>query len=216
MRFLTILSCAVLFSTLGLLWVLFYDQMSELAIPLFLIATGAVMVLLVRGFNLMSEIQASNSKDIKAMLRVHIILHIFPVAYLALKLFVNPQSIFEIIWLAPFIVFFYTGRRSWIALHESYHSKMYYIFIRGNTGMLFMLSILSVLSVLAVLIENPVQWNVATRALSFNSIIHFLIPDEFASRILTIYFTIHFILIGIAVIKIEQDVGNNCRSDESR
>jgi len=208
MKLLLSLSCVVLVFMTGLLIVQFYGLDSRFSELFYIGIVIAVVLLLMRGFILVSNIQETETFKVISMLRAHIVLHLFPIVYLWFQMFSNTQGVYGLIWIVPFIIFFYTGRRSWLALFKCYQSKMYYIFIRGNTGMIFTLSILSILSCLALLFEMPVTWEFVSQALSFKCHINFLLPINFFNRLLSIYFLIHFLLIGLAILKIDWDVSN--------
>lgn len=150
-----------------------------LVIPLSVIATGIAVVFLARAYFAVADIETS--WDVRMMIRVHIVLHIVPFAYLMARQLTAPSLMADMLWLAPLSGFFYTGRHTWRCLFKLYQAKLYYIFYRGNTGLLVMMP---VLITLGVLFRNA----------------------ELFSRVLGIYSTIHFLLIGLSVLKIENDI----------
>jgi hypothetical protein len=173
----------------GLLSLSYYCAPFALTAPLLAITTGATIVLLARAYILASEIEEARCGNLRFIMRMHIILHAVPFAYLMTKLFSRPAPFSELVWLAAFLCFFYTGKRSWTTLFNIYKSKMYYVFYRGNTGLLFMLPLLSALS---LFFEDVAE-------------------TSLVGRILMIYSVIHFLLIGVSVLKIANDVASTRR-----
>lgn len=200
------LSIVVFCGVLGLIGLAFESITSQWLVPLFLFTTCGILILLAKAYTLSFEIQSTRYEQDVWPLRAYIILHLLPIAYLAYQLLHSSYTLHQIIWLAPFIIFFFMGRRSWSALFRRYQSKLYYLFIKGNTGMLVMSTTLCFLSLLAGWLDEPLHWQFASPALSFQIMIHFVAPTRFIERLLGFYFAIHFLLIGVAIMQINQDI----------
>lgn len=148
-------------------------------IPLAALTAGLAVVFLARAYLTVAEVETS--LDVSKMIRAHIALHFVPFAYLTAVQLTVPSLIVNMFWLAPLGGFFYTGRHTWKNLNKLHPSKLYYIFYRGNTGMLM---IMPVLVIIGALFHNA----------------------EWFNNALSVYFTIHFLLIGVTVLKIEYDI----------
>ncbi len=148
------------------------------------IAVVATVILLTWGYALSSKINSPKRCLYKNCMRAYILLHLFPASYLGAQFFVKITPFWNYLYLAPVMLFFWTGRLSWRDLYERFGSMMYQIFYRGNTGMLISAPLLLGLSV--------------------------VYPDTFGSEIfrqlLIVYFTVHFLLTGVAVVKIDKDI----------
>ena len=168
----------------GYLLVRFLDGPTAFAQLLFGVATVAITILLVRVYALVSRFEsAGQGTTHQYRMRGHILLHLIPSIYLILQFFTPPSLLVNSLFLAPVILFFLTGRLTWRTLYEQFGSKMYLLFYKGNTGMIVGLTVL--LGV-GVLYDE-----------TFGSV--------FFCRALLGYFTIHLLLIGVAVMKIEKD-----------
>lgn len=117
--------------------------------------------------------------------RVHIALHIVPLAFLGSLLIDSSAG-----WILPglvvlFVLFFVTGRKTWQVFGELFpQTPLYRIFYRGNSVFLFTI---------------PLAF-LASR----------LVPDvvgsDLTTRMAMIYFAGHFMMIGIAYLRIESDL----------
>lgn len=171
-------------SILGYLLVHFLSGPAALAQLLFGTATVAITTLLVRVYAVVSRFEgAKQGATRQYRMRTHILLHLIPSSYLVMQFFIPPSLFVNALYLAPVILFFLTGRLTWRTLHKQFGSKMYLIFYKGNTGMIVGLT---------VLLGAGVLYNE-----TFGSV--------FFRRALLTYFTIHLLLIGAAVMKIEKD-----------
>lgn len=117
-------------------------------------------------------------------MQAHILLHIAPAAYIFAFLFLRISPVANIFFLGLMILFFWTGRRTWQTLHQAFESKSYYLFFRGNTS---------------ILIVSPIILGLDTFYPSISG-------GQAFSRLLIIYFTIHFSLVGIVVQTIKKDI----------
>ena len=147
-------------------------------------AAGIAVIFLARAYASAAELRNEKGKRLQTMIRAHIVLHGVPVAYLATAQAGGPSTMVDLWWLIPLAGFFYTGRRAWSGLFEAYRSTLYFMFLRGNTGVLVMMPVLLIAGTL------------------------FQIPG-LLQRVLGIYFVIHFMLIGISVLKIERDIASS-------
>lgn len=75
--------------------------------------------------------------------------------------------------------------------------------------MLLMLSIASTITILSFLFDRPLQWHYNGTALSIAMTVRLSMPALFVERLLGFYFAVHFLLIGVAVLKIDNDVNVN-------
>jgi len=156
------------------------------ALSLFLFAVAAVSTayLLAWGYTLSSVIDMQKHCLRQNCMRAYILLHLVPASFLGGQLFLKMTPLNSYFYLVPVMLFFWTGRRSWGALYEISGSLMYQIFYRGNTGMLVSCPLL-----LALGVAFPEMFGV-----------------EIFRRLLVIYYTIHFLLTGVAVMHIDKDI----------
>lgn len=147
------------------------------------VAMLAVTVLLSGVFLLVSRNQRWN-RAVRYWMQAHVLLHLVPVSYLVLQFFTRPSLQINLFYLAPVLLFFYSGRQTWRVLFEQFGSRMYRVFLLGNTGMM---------AGHVVLISLGVVFDAKFGA-------------EFFCRVLLAYFTIHLLILGVAVVKIERDL----------
>lgn len=146
-------------------------------------AAITIVVLLVRVFLLVRELE-SWGRGVQRHMRAHILLHLVPASYLALHYFAAPTLLRNVFYLAPVLLFFFTGRQTWQAFYRHFGAPVYRIFFAGNTGMMVGHV---VLICLGVLYESR-------------------FGAEIFQRALTAYFIIHLLALGFAVVKIEKDL----------
>ena len=154
--------------------------------PLYLLAGVAVVAictLLVRVFRLASRHEGWSSAS-RNWMRGHVLLHLVPMSYLALHFFSQPSLQVNGLYLLPALLFFFCGRQTWRVLFEQFGSKIYRVFYLGNTGMMTGHVLLMGLGVL-----YDAQFG-----------------TEFFCRALVVYASIHFLILGFAVLKIERDI----------
>ena len=179
-----LIAVASTLSILGYLLVRFLSGPVALAHLLFGVAAGAITILLARVYAVVSRFEVTGQGAANQYrMHGHILLHLIPSSYLFLHFFTPPSLFVNSLYIVPIILFFLTGRLTWRILYEQFGSKMYLFFYKGNTGMLVALTVL--LGV-GVLYDE-----------TFGSVIF--------RRALLGYFTIHILLIGVAVMKIEKD-----------
>ncbi|MCG5502072.1 hypothetical protein, partial [Ectothiorhodospira lacustris] len=89
--------------------------------------------------------------------------------------------VLDFIWVLMLGAFFFAGRHAWAALVNAYGSGVYEAFRRGNTSILFMMP---ALYCLGILLDSP----------------------DLMHRILGLYFAVHFMLVGVSILKIEADM----------
>ena len=145
------------------------------------------LALLIRLYRLMPRLDGVAAEPDPKIYRLHTLLHAVLFGLLASRRLTPDVYRSVLPWLAPMLLFFYTGRRTWIGLHKLFRSKMYYAFIRGNTG-LFVASLIMAAAAAVSGGEQTAEW---LRRLE---------------RLWQMYAVIHFALTGPAIGKIEKDV----------
>jgi hypothetical protein len=119
--------------------------------------------------------------------RLHILLHVVPALLLAFYLGGPPPAPARLFLVLSLVCFFYTGTQTWRALAAIFPSTLLYrLFSRGNSAFLtsFPLLYLGTL-VFSDTISFGLVWKVAL-----------------------FYFSIHFMLLGAATLKIESDLSS--------
>jgi len=149
---------------------------------LFFLMLISVMGLLIR-VALLPENKKLWSKRELFSIRIHVFFHLLPFSYLLLLLETSPSLSVNLRSYVPLVAFFYTGRRTWRAFFEMFGSKVYKLFYLGNTGMI---TTLGVLLGLGLLSKEA-----------------FFI--EFYQRLFMLYFSVHLLIVGAVMIKIEND-----------
>lgn len=150
---------------------------------LLMVPSAIAIAFLILAYTTTARILSTRHPRLQWVIRAHVVLHAVPFAYLASSLLAVPAAWVEALWLVPLAIFFFTGRRAWAWLFDLFRSKLYFIFYRGNTGVLVMMPVLLVAGI--------------------------LFDAALFSRVLTIYFVIHFMLLGISVLKIANDIENH-------
>jgi len=145
-----------------------------------LFSTGLLMA---RVFRLASQ-QASWKPSVRYWVQAHVLLHLVPLSYLVLQFFSQPTLQTNGLYLLPVLLFFFSGRQAWRVFFTQFGSKMYRVFFAGNTGMM---------AGHVVLISLGVFYDSR-------------FGTDFFCRALTGYFTIHLLILGAAVVKIETDL----------
>lgn len=149
----------------------------------FVLASAASVILLSRCYILFSKIGPLQSSLAKLAMRAHVLLHIVPFSYFISEIFFQSMSPMDSFYLAPVLLFFLTGRETWKILSSRFTTLMYKLFYKGNTGMLISLPVLFVFEVL------------------FSE----TASGETFQRVMSFYFTTHFLIIGAALVQIEKD-----------
>ena len=181
--------CGAVISTLLVLAFLlttFIDNSFRLSNLLILVSGGSIVFLLIRVYILISRVKNLWSDWETHIIRGHILLHIVPLSYLILHLFIAVTFLINLLYAVPVFLFFFTGRLTWSILYAQFGSKMYYFFYKSNTALLIGPTVLLILGVLY----------------------KEMYVTNFYHRILLVYFIIHILLIGVAVVKIETDMGD--------
>lgn len=124
-----------------------------------------------------------SSTDCRLM-QAHIIAHVVPVSFGMAALFTGATGALAPVWNVGFALFFYTGRKTWLALQAVHPSPLYYVFLRGNTAML-----ITSIS-LALLVALTAHTGLAL----------------FAERMLQFYVAVHLSLLTPAVAKLHRDI----------
>lgn len=168
----------------GLILFRFLDGFAVIVFVLFLIALVTVSALLVHGLALTRKIVKSETRYNGFFGRAHIIAHIVPVSYLIVQYFGHVTLLLNLVYLLPFLFFYYSGRRLWKMLFARFGTKLYQFFILGNTGMMTGLTVLCALGLVYPAGFGPVPFSWAVLG----------------------YFAVHFLLTGIAVMRIESDL----------
>ena len=147
------------------------------------LAVLSMGLLMMQVFRLTAK-QVSWEPSVRYWVQVHVLLHLVPLSYLVLQFFSQPTLQTNGLYLLPVLLFFFSGRKTWQVFFEQFGSKMYRIFFAGNTGMMV--------------------GHVVLISLGFFYDSRF--GTAFFCRALTGYFTIHLLILGAAVVKIEADL----------
>jgi len=175
------LAAGVATSTVGgLILALFVDASVSVILVLFSLAVVAITALLAHGFVLTGKIAQFETARILFLARAHIVAHIVPLSYLIAHYLGQSTFALNLVYLIPFVFFYYSGTRLWKMLFAQFGTKMYLLFVFGNTWMMAGLIVLSMLG------------------LRFG-------PEPFSGSVLG-YFAVHFLLSGITIMQIERDL----------
>ncbi len=148
------------------------------------IAAVCITSLLAWSYVFIANAESKIPSRCRYCLRLHIALHLVPAGFLAMKLIYRAPERWDAWYLLLVIAFFWTGRETWRTMYQYTRSIQYLLFFRGNTGLLIMAPIMLTLG--------------------------HLFPHTFFvhafERLLLVYFAIHLILTGPAIIKLEKDI----------
>ena len=162
---------------------------SDVAVNLLYVPAGlavlASTLLLIRVFRLTTR-QERWSSSARYWIQAHLVLHLVPLSYLILLILKPPSLQANILYLLPVLLFFYSGRKTWQVLFEQFGSKVYRVFFAGNTGMMVGYVVL----------------------ISLGAFYDTWFGTELFCRALVGYFTIHLLILGAAVVKIENDLAS--------
>ena len=160
----------------------YFSAAPAVRLPLFFLATACIVAVLFRVAGLTRRSQYTLELGIT---RVHILLHFIPLLF-----FVSLYADVTAFWLQPglvilFVLFFYSGRKTWQVLAKLYPSTpLYRIFFRANSVFLCSFPLLYLGSL--------------------------LLPDLVSSSVITsmalFYFSIHLTVLGMSCLKIESDL----------
>lgn len=150
----------------------------------FLFATSACIMLGLL-LHLYFVISRSTQSRTVAPARLHLLLHLVPLTFFLLYLSGVTSSRITPILVLLFVVFFASGRKTWGVLSKAFPSTLLYqIFYLGNTTFLTSFPLLYFASLLA--------------------------PDFVTlttiKSVALFYFSIHFMMVGIASLKIQSDL----------
>ena len=148
-----------------------------LGLVLWSVAAVAIFVILTRAYILGTEIDRLDSSGPRYTVRIHILLHLVPLSYFPLAYGLAPGNLLEVIYLIPIIAFFITGVRTWKLCFGLFGSKLYKMFQIGNRQMLIVFPAAVALDMMGWLAEGTAVF----------------------SRLMHVYFIIHFMLTGITV-----------------
>ncbi|MCB1175861.1 MAG: hypothetical protein KDK39_19960 [Leptospiraceae bacterium] len=176
-----------MFSIAGFVLTRVLASPTSLSILFFGCAVTALAVLLGWTYALVARTKDQENCGIVFSMRAHILLHLVPFSYVVMQFFIEMSPLTNGLFLGPLMLFFLTGRNTWRIMSEQFDWKMYRLFYRGNTGLLTVLPILAILG--ALMHEGSVG-------------------GEAFKRVVLVYSYGHALLIGIAVIRIEQDIRN--------
>ena len=168
----------------GLILARYLDASDCIILALFFPAVMAISVLLVRGFFLTQKIVNSETGRNRFFVGAHSVAHIIPLSYLIAQYLGHTTLALNLAYLIPFLFFYYSGRCLWKMLYTRFGTMMYQFFVFGNTGMMAGLTMLSILGMVF-----PARFG----------------PAPFSWAVLG-YFAVHFLLTGIAIMQIEQDL----------
>ncbi len=160
------------------------DVPTSIVTPLLISALATNSVLLFHGLVRLSMIYNGGFREISIFGRAHIIAHIVPFGYLLFLYFHIGGRWLDLAFLLPFATFFYTGRRMWKSLYGRFGNRMYRLYVLGNGGMLSAVFVTTILD-LSVRIE---------------------MDYGFFDRLLLFYLAIHFLLVGLSVLRVASDI----------
>jgi hypothetical protein len=117
--------------------------------------------------------------------RLHLLLHLVPLIFFLIYLSGPASSLVIPVLVLLFVLFFASGRKTWGVLSKRFPSTLLYrIFYRGNTAFLISFPLLYLASLVAP-----------------GSVTFFTIKS-----VALFYFPIHFMMLGLASVKIQSDL----------
>lgn len=146
---------------------------------------AVIGVLLANALLLSRRTDAGIGSTDRRLMQLHVLAHSVPICFGLATLLNGSSGRLSATWICAFGLFFYTGRRTWRALHAARPSPVYFVFLRGNTAMLASSAFFVLLAVAT-----------ASQA-----------PLGFLGKLYLTYTVIHLILLGPAVAKIDRDLG---------
>ena len=148
------------------------------------VAGLAMLVILVRGYLTGSAIDRLDSSSGRHTVRAHILLHIVPLTYFPVAYALDTDKVLAALYLIPVMIFFVSGVRTWRLCHETFGNRLYKMFQIGNRQMLLLFPV-------AIAVDMA-GWPVEGAGLF--------------SRLMHVYFIIHFMLTGITVPLMDRDL----------
>lgn len=160
----------------------YFSAAPAVLLTLFFLATAGIAAVLFRVVGLTRR--SPHTREL-GIARVHILLHFIPLLF-----FVSLYTHIDVFWLqsglvALYVLFFYSGRKTWQALATLFPSTaLYKIFFRANSVFLFSFPLFYLGS---LLLPDLVSSGVITRMAIF-------------------YFSVHLTVLGASCLKIESDL----------
>jgi len=149
----------------------------SLGLVLWSVAGVTILIILTRAYIIGAGIDRLDRLGSRYTVRIHILLHVIPLSYFPVAYGLAPGNILEGVYLIPIIVFFITGVRTWKLCFGLFGSKLYKMFQIGNRQMLIVFPAAVVLDMTGWLAEGT----------------------EVFSRLMHVYFIVHFLMTGITV-----------------
>lgn len=156
----------------------------SLSLVLWSVAGVTILVILTRAYIIGVGIDKLDSTGHRYTVRTHILLQVIPLSYFPVAYGLAPGNMLDVIYLVPVTVFFITGVRTWTLCYGLFGTKLYKIFQIGNRQMLFVFPAVVVLDMTGWLAE----------------------VTEVFSRLMHVYFIVHFMLTGITVPLLARDL----------
>ncbi len=157
----------------------------QLVIAIFGLASVTTLPLIGRAAMLLSRIDGKDHPYLPLIIKANFLLHLAPAGYLILYFFTPPTLPINAMFVLPLALFFYTGRRTWQAMHEQFGGKLYKIFVKGNTIFIFNLP-------LFLLLGLTFKESLGTQAFK---------------GLVVGYFAGHLLFTGYTVLKMEREFG---------
>lgn len=148
-----------------------------LTLVLWAAAGVMILVMLTRAYVVGGGIDKLDSSGDRYTVRTHILLHVIPLTYFPIAYGMASGEMLGVAYIIPVIVFFITGVRTWKLCFGLFGTKLYKMFQIGNTQMLILFTGAVALDMTGWLVEGT----------------------EVFSRLMHVYFIIHFIMTGITV-----------------
>ena len=157
---------------------------TKIIVALFISAAAAIAVLLFLAYSLLAALKTGPWPQIQRSIFAHIVLHIVPASYVVLQFLIGTTLLINTLYLLPVILFFYTGRRTWAGLFNQFGTKMYRIYYFGNTALM---QVCPIFLALGFLVDKAIG------------------TDGFRQAIVG-YFSIHCLITGLTMIRMEKDI----------
>jgi hypothetical protein len=149
----------------------------SLTLVLWGVAGVTMLVILTRAYLIAAGIDRLDGSGRRHTVRTHILLHAIPLTYFPVAYAMAPGKMLGVIYLVPVFIFFITGVRTWKRCFGLFGTKLYKMFHIGNRQMLILFPAAVALDMTGWLAEDT----------------------EAFSRLMHVYFIIHFMMTGITV-----------------
>ena len=153
------------------------DGTQSLSLVLWAVAGVTILVILIRAYFIAAGIDRLDSSGDRHTVRTHILLHVIPLSYFPLAYGMAPGNMLDVVYLVPVIIFFITGVRTWKQCFGLFGTRLYKMFQIGNRQMLVVFPAAVALDMTGWLSEGTGVF----------------------SRLMHVYFIIHFMMTGITV-----------------